>query len=415
MFTNRYLKKLFLNLIVISSEFALIWTGYNAFTQKWEPALGATIFIANIVVIWVCLSVINRKFRYKKPGLLKTTLTVIGILVICAFAGVQPLSDMKDNMLDKIANLDFGGTQVSDDINEVTDGEDNNLEVEYAYYSSKYYGLSVEYPQHWVVDARADNEDDIRVVFGGVVGDYGYGELFVRYDRATTYEEWFDIFNSPLANTEYETSGRLNGKSYYVFNTVTNGTNTKVYICELEYGSLIIFRSFDIGLLSQEGVEILEEYALHLLDSTSLDTIVLRNPTWQELKAFIKTDDTDQIEYVYPTMICQDFAERLQRNATLAGLKCAIVAINLTGYSDSYGYGIPSDTSHALNAFETTDRGLVYIDCTGLPRGEGSGDADKIVKVEIGEKYKPKYIFNSDGWSWLSMGVVVSIERIDWN
>ena len=139
---------------------------------------------------------------------------------------------------------------------------------------------------------------------------------------------------------------------------------------------------------------------------------VLLNPSWEELKDFLYEDDTDDMEYVYPTTICYHFAQRLQKNAKAAGWRCAIVEVRLEGYPDWYDYGIPSSTGHALNAFETTDKGLVYIDCTAAPGY--SGNADKIVDVKVGEQYTPESIFPSYFQYWESMGTVVEIESIDW-
>ncbi|MDH5695784.1 MAG: hypothetical protein OEZ00_04160 [Dehalococcoidia bacterium] len=89
------------------------------------------------------------------------------------------------------------------------------------------------------------------------------------------------------------------------------------------------------------------------------------DPTYAELVAFIKKDSTDEHRYadsvdVYigaaeVPYVCSDFAEDVHNNAETAGIRTAWVSIDFEG----------NDEGHALNAFETTDRGLVYIDCTG--------------------------------------------------
>jgi len=53
--------------------------------------------------------------------------------------------------------------------------------------------------------------------------------------------------------------------------------------------------------------------------------------------------------------VCGDFAETLHNKAEAAGIRTAFVHIELDD----------EDTGHALNAFHTTDKGLVFIDCTG--------------------------------------------------
>ena len=82
------------------------------------------------------------------------------------------------------------------------------------------------------------------------------------------------------------------------------------------------------------------------------------NPTYIQLIAFIASDATNRLPYIDggpDAFVCSDFAEVLHNNAEAAGIKAAWVGIDL--YQEEIG--------HAINAFQTTDRGLVYIDCTG--------------------------------------------------
>ncbi|AEA48119.1 AN1-type zinc finger domain-containing protein [Archaeoglobus veneficus] len=78
------------------------------------------------------------------------------------------------------------------------------------------------------------------------------------------------------------------------------------------------------------------------------------DPTWDELISFLKKDDTDKLSYDYASFVCADFAEMLHNNAEAAGIRAGFVAID---FVDGIG--------HALNVFNTTDKGLVYVDCTG--------------------------------------------------
>jgi ribosomal protein L37AE/L43A len=141
----------------------------------------------------------------------------------------------------------------------------------------------------------------------------------------------------------------------------------------------------------------------------------LADPTWNQLLEFLLSDDTDSHPYSYPTFVCHDFAEMLQSQANDAGWRCAIITVQLSGYPDFFNYGIPSNAGHNFNAFNTTDRGLVYIDCTRSP-GIGPANQDHIVDIQIGEEYIPMALFPSPGWSTasLSMGIVVSISEPQW-
>jgi len=81
------------------------------------------------------------------------------------------------------------------------------------------------------------------------------------------------------------------------------------------------------------------------------------NPTYDELKAFLYSDTTNLNHYVDggPVgYICTDFAETVHNNAEVAGIRAAWVSVTFEGETEG----------HVLNAFETSDEGLVYIDCT---------------------------------------------------
>jgi hypothetical protein len=128
------------------------------------------------------------------------------------------------------------------------------------------------------------------------------------------------------------------------------------------------------------------------------------NPKWAELLDFLREDKTDENTYVPDVYVCRHFARDLHNNAELAGIRAAYVAVNLP------------DAAHALNAFKTTDRGLVFIDCAGLPASQpGPSNCDKTVDVRLGEHYIPESLFPESKWSsiWENMGTVLDM-RIWW-
>jgi hypothetical protein len=142
--------------------------------------------------------------------------------------------------------------------------------------------------------------------------------------------------------------------------------------------------------------------------------IVLRNnpdahkPTWAELKAFLESDSTDRRAYIAGSYTCGDFAETLHNNAEAAGIKAGIVAIELK--SPTMAGAI---LNHSLNAFETTDRGIMYIDETSSSSGYY---ADKIASLKIGDDYICVSIFPQKGQlqTWPSMGKVLAIDIFQW-
>lgn len=106
-------------------------------------------------------------------------------------------------------------------------------------------------------------------------------------------------------------------------------------------------------------------------------------PTYDQVVTFLKNDITDTIPYT-STFVCTDYAEAVHNNAEASGIMAAYVSIDF-----EVGVG------HAINMFNTTDLGPVYIDCTGGGRqvavpvysGTNPGSQDKIAYFTVGEEY----------------------------
>jgi hypothetical protein len=125
-----------------------------------------------------------------------------------------------------------------------------------------------------------------------------------------------------------------------------------------------------------------------------------RDPTWSQLLTFLTNDTTDGRPYVYGSFVCADFAEVLHNNAEKAGIRAGYVGLGLDG--DPF--------AHAADVFNTTDRGLVYIDDTGTTTSNPCS-ADKTVVVSVGQQYIPQSISPCPGYSstWLSMGTITGV------
>jgi len=104
------------------------------------------------------------------------------------------------------------------------------------------------------------------------------------------------------------------------------------------------------------------------------------DPTFAELMAFIEQDLTDRHPYIEGEYVCADFAEDVHNNAEAAGIRAGWVGIDFEG----------QEIGHAVNIFETTDRGTVYIDCTNGTNSDPEMDGesrDMIAYLEVGETY----------------------------
>lgn len=98
--------------------------------------------------------------------------------------------------------------------------------------------------------------------------------------------------------------------------------------------------------------------------------IGIRNPTFKELKDFIIKDPTSRNVFVYNKYECRHFATDVNNNAEAVGIRCAFVLL-------CFHYG-----QHAVVAFDTTDRGLVYIE----------PQTDVVIHPEVGGTYQGQQI-----------------------
>jgi hypothetical protein len=132
-------------------------------------------------------------------------------------------------------------------------------------------------------------------------------------------------------------------------------------------------------------------------DIQLVHNVYATDKTYNEVRDFILRDGTDRTPYVTDVYTCGDYAEDVQNNAELAGIKCGYVCID---FDDGSG--------HACNYFDTTDKGRVYIDCTIY---------DSVSEIKIGKLYQPMYIasYNDMEHSHTinSMGVVSKYSETD--
>ena len=91
----------------------------------------------------------------------------------------------------------------------------------------------------------------------------------------------------------------------------------------------------------------------------------LKDPTYKEMKDFLAEDKTDSMPYQIDAQTCTDFSAEVNNNAEEAGIRCAAV------------YIIYPKTGHTIVAFNTTDKGLIFIE----------PQFDDEVTLIIGESY----------------------------
>gem|GEM_PF-3542783 len=99
----RRLIKLCLNLAILTGLGFLIRYGYLLFVEHSEEALKGSIVLIVGIAAWVFVIKLSqsRQYRWVKPSFKLTTFSVVAILLIFAFAGVQPMSIFKNKLVNK--------------------------------------------------------------------------------------------------------------------------------------------------------------------------------------------------------------------------------------------------------------------------------------------------------------------------
>lgn len=124
-----------------------------------------------------------------------------------------------------------------------------------------------------------------------------------------------------------------------------------------------------IEVMEPLAVPTWESVISNSVGSTS-QAIALKNPTFQELRDFILKDLTSRNEFTLNQYECRHFATEVNNNAEAQGLRCAFVLL-------CFDRG-----QHAVIAFDTVDRGLVYIE----------PQTDAAIHPEVGTKYQGEEI-----------------------
>jgi hypothetical protein len=369
------LYRLILNVGILSLFGLLIWSGIRLFSHQFvqNALMGSILFVVEFVLfIWIWRVVSKNSWRW--PSMKLTIFTLICLFIVFSFAGVQPLTGYKDTILNKMKSILADNQSVVTYPNNVTSTPMNTI-------------------------------------------------TSIAATTVTT------ITHANVVTTSSQTVATVQ--------TLAKGINSKTGV----------YNNFFLGLVnSSEGV--LGGDGCY--DDRG-DFIVLINkknatdPTYAQLVNFLQSDKTDQYPYIYTNKVlasyygtaeshvdltriqsiidgtiqpqnpdvCGDFAERLHNEAEKAGIRCAYVSIDLSGYPDPSHLGIPSNSGHALDAFQTTDRGLVYVDVTGwIATAPHPNRAVSTVNLVVGQQYVPVSLFPEAGWQSASnsMGTVTNME-----
>lgn len=198
----------------------------------------------------------------------------------------------------------------------------------------------------------------------GLLGYTSYNNGYIRgyqYGYSLGYDSGYS------QNKEFDTGYRL---GYHYGSRYAKAEYNRGYSLGYEYGGRQAEAKFNEGYNC--GYQIAYEEASVPGDSvgSSSHEIVLKNPSFKELRDFILNDTTSRNKFLLNQYECRHFATEVVNNAEAGGLRAAFV---LLGYDRG---------QHAVVAFDTTDRGLVYIE----------PQTDAAIHPEVGGNYQGKEI-----------------------
>jgi septal ring factor EnvC (AmiA/AmiB activator) len=98
---------------------------------------------------------------------------------------------------------------------------------------------------------------------------------------------------------------------------------------------------------------------------TSSYAYVAADPTSAAMQAFLKADTTDSKPYITGSYVCWNYAADVIANAAKQHIRCGFVYVEFPG------------SAHAVVAFNTTDKGLIYIE----------PQSDEVVQLKVGVHY----------------------------
>lgn len=103
----------------------------------------------------------------------------------------------------------------------------------------------------------------------------------------------------------------------------------------------------------------------------------MHDPTYIEVKDFIRQDKTEKIPYDDETFICADYASVVNNNAEDIGMRCCYIALNF------------EEDGHSLVGFNTIDKGMIFIE----------PQSDEWVKnLEVGNDYWTGCVIPESGY-----------------
>ena len=169
--------KLFIILVVISSMVGAVIVGYLAFAHQLPPLIGAASVIIIVgLLIWLITLLRKSSMRYHTPSFILVFLSLLGITLICAFAGVEPLSAYKDNLLNYISSRMQNVSNSFKSDSTAIEPQTNPITLPFSFTTGIY--ISKEYPKSYI-ELNDDNTFAKRLIYQDYI-NYSTGTWQVK-------------------------------------------------------------------------------------------------------------------------------------------------------------------------------------------------------------------------------------------
>ena len=198
-------------------------------------------------------------------------------------------------------------------------------------------------------------------------------ELASATDELNTTKTELASAKTELTQKEEELAGaqdELSGVRTELAATNSKLSATRAELTDANTKLTDAWEQLDVAEETLKGLGITLLSSRQCYDSDLEDNPQSVNSTWADVKEFLYEDQTDEHPYVVNVYDCSEFSRDVHNNAEAAGIRAAEVHIE---WSDG-------SVGHALNAFLTSDLGLVFTDSTGSP--------DLVARIEAGKKYR---------------------------
>ena len=115
----------------------------------------------------------------------------------------------------------------------------------------------------------------------------------------------------------------------------------------------------------------------YVIENISQYAVSPKSVSYSKVVDFLNVDQTDKTEYSDQFFDCVSYSKVVKENANKDGIKCGFVTLDLEKSGGHIG--------HTANAFETTDRGVVYF--------SSQNDSD-VGELKVGGTYQLDDVYN---------------------